>query len=158
VLVRFAVLGTALIAATGAWLLHAHAPRESQRAYTQLNGSTDQRFPIWALQRAGAVRRMFVMWHPECTGAAIWRWSAREFNGRYRFRRRGREFSVGEAHDGPRDGDWSSRVSLSVNGALSANGLSASGTLHGHVKWSQAGRTEVTCDTGPVGWHVAAPQ
>jgi len=157
--VRIVVLGAALIAAAGALAIRVRSSRSDQQAYTQLNGRTDQRYPMWLLHRRGALRSMFVMWHPaKCTGGAVSPWSAMTFDRRSYFRLHGREFAAAEAHYARPDGAWSRRVSLVVTGRLSSDGGSASGVLHGHVAWSRDGQPGNTCDTGAVAWHLAAPQ
>ena len=157
VLMPLALLASALALAFVVWLAdirdRAHPPSDSQ-----LNGSTAQRFPIWALQSGGSIRTFHALWRARCTRSTTWRWAVHTFRDRNdRFLRAGRGFSVSGAYDASRDRGWVPHVTDSVRGELSADRRTASGYLHGHVTWMRDGRPGATCDSGSVSWRLAAP-
>ena len=156
-LARFAILAIALVLAGVVWVSdtrgRSHAPARSQ-----LNGRTEQRFPIWAIQREGSVRTFHALWRARCTQGATWPWAVHTLHDRdTRFVRAGRAFSVFGAYDLSRAGRWIAHVTESVRGELSADRRTASGSLQGHVRWTRDGRSGPTCDSGVVRWRLHMP-
>jgi hypothetical protein len=120
----------------------------------QLNGRTSQGFPVYGLEHDGHLRGIHLLWRGKCTDGRKLKWVIQNVqDNRSRFARDGRRFSVVDRHPGFLPNRWRPAQTLTVRGGISADGRSASGTLQGHVAWSEGG----SCDSGPVSWRLAAP-
>jgi hypothetical protein len=155
---RLAVYGTTALLAVGVYLISAHQATPAEPRYgVQLNGSTQEAMPAYAVTQGGRVRGLRVEWKRfACSDGARFGPLGGTFNDAVeRFHVHGRAFSVviGQAHH-RRHGDVV-RMHIAASGRLSSDGRSARGRMAARVTLVQGGRVRATCTSGPFGWHVS---
>jgi hypothetical protein len=156
-LLRLAVLGVTLLVGAGVVALRARGNEGEPPAKSQLNGRTAQGFPVYGVQVDGAMGMVHVVWRGRCTRGKSLRWAVENVDSAFLpFHREGRAFSAVLRRPGYTLHGSTARETLTVSGTLSSDRRSASGTLRGRVDWTKGGRADGACDSGPVGWKLAA--
>lgn len=145
-------------AAATALLIHHHEAKPDIRAWTgvQMNGTTSQRLPIFAVERKGALRAVYMNWRLTCPGNPSYVIGTQFREPLARFERHGLAFTVAvtePASDGARRG----RLLASVRGRLSSDLRTAAGTASRTVLWHGGGQPAQTCKSGLVRWHAQLP-
>jgi hypothetical protein len=154
---RLAFLAVALLVCAGAVALRATGNEGELPAKAQLNGRTAQGFPVYGVQVDGVMGMVHVVWRGRCTHGKSLRWAVENVDAAFLpFHRDGRAFSAVLRRPGYTLHGSTAHEALTVSGALSADRRSASGTLRGRVYWTKGGRADGSCNSGPVGWKLAA--
>ena len=159
-LLRLGVLAVTLLLGVAVVAVRVSAHTKPLPAKAQLNGLTSQGYPIYGVQIGGRLWGMRVVWGGQtCTGDRTLQWVSDEvIDGTPRFARDGRSFSMTLSRDRYSVRGWTPHETLVLQGTLSADRLAAHGDLRGRINWTKGGRDGGTCESGPVRWHLRAPQ
>jgi hypothetical protein len=136
-----------------AFALTARTPAQRASGPLQLNGRTREGIVIWARERAGSIRTIHVVWRGVCwNGGSSW-----ATFGPGELSRARRSFAGSVSYRGTPAERWVPRITTTMSGALAPDSRSADGIVDGSVTWVRGRRRGVSCDSGPISWHMAAP-
>lgn len=152
------MLGATLLLGVAVVAVRATAHRADLPAKSQLNGRTSQDYEIYGVQVGGAMGMVHAVWQGSCTEGKTLNWVIDNVDSvRVPFKRDGSAFSVVYRRTGYTLRGSTPHETLTLEGVVSADRRSASGTLHGRIAWTKNGHADGGCDSGPVRWKLTAP-
>jgi hypothetical protein len=152
---RILLLGIVVIAVAAAYGLN-HDPSKPDIADwtgVQMNGTTSQHQPIFAVERKGAVRAFYMNWRVRCPSGITYIVGGHFREPMSHFARDGRAFTL-TLNRPTADGRRSGIARATVSGRLSDDLRTAEGFAERTIAWHGGGRPRETCTSGRVHWHA----
>ncbi|MBV9213320.1 MAG: hypothetical protein JOZ25_06705 [Actinobacteria bacterium] len=138
-------------AAAGALALHRQGASPDVADWTgvQMNGTTSQRLPLYAVERKGAIRAIYMNWRVRCSSGRTSVVGAQFREPLFPIRHDGLRFSA-VTRAAPAGALAGGGLQVAVNGRLAPDLRAADGTAQ---RTARSGTGEV-CRSGPVRWHA----